>query len=117
MLLLAIIFCVTIALIIAREAWSQTYRCPYCAKIEIGELHRRRCFLVSRDLKNARRVAELQAAAARLAVNQGTIAIHFGVRRRKRLVPSVRAVLGPRAAMKAVAAVWSRHLHIASPSA
>ena len=30
-----------------REGWSETYRCHYCAQIQVGTSHRLRCLILN----------------------------------------------------------------------
>ena len=39
----------TIIIFFARERASGTYRCPYCAKLEVGTHHRLKCFLLNKQ--------------------------------------------------------------------
>jgi len=45
MLTLALVLASSITILLVRESWSATYRCPHCAQIQLGSYHRLRCAL------------------------------------------------------------------------
>jgi hypothetical protein len=47
MLALAFVLGTSFVFFLIRECWSETYRCHYCSKIQVGSYHRLRCLILS----------------------------------------------------------------------
>ena len=52
MLLLVLVLGSSIIFIILNEGTSETYRCPYCAQIVVGQHHRLKCSLLNTRQSN-----------------------------------------------------------------
>ena len=117
MLLLALFLGSSIVVFFIREGISDTYRCPYCAQIEVGPHHRLRCFLQSRRERSLRAPSVGDPREYHQAANQdGSGLVNDENGRdsyRNRIVSSLRAIIGRRGGSNGASAGLGRHLHVA----
>lgn len=73
MLFLAFVFALIVILVV-RESWSHTYRCPHCSQIQVGSYHRFSCSLLHRQENPT---AKVSGFARLTAGHPGGLRAHF----------------------------------------
>jgi len=119
MLLLVFILGSSFVALFVRERWSETYRCSYCAQIQVGAYHRLRCFILTKQEQlpsEAQASRSRETASQERAANGKPVAAWTHSDHRKGLSVLLPGFLGSRAAVKSVAAVLGRHRHVAPRS-
>ena len=117
MLPLAFFLGSSIVIFFIREGLSDTYRCPYCAQIEVGPQHKLRCFLRSGQQRIMLAPSGDHPREYPDAANQPRPGLSDYENRRdsyrSKIVSSLRAIIVQRAAAAARAkAGLGRHLHV-----
>ena len=117
MLLLAFLLCSSIVIFFIREGMSDTYRCPYCARIEVGPHHRLRCFLQSGRERSLPAPSAAHSHEYHHTASQDTSGpANYGDARdnyRNRIVSSLRAIIRLLAAARRATAGLGHHMHVA----
>ncbi len=117
MLLLVLLLGSSIIFIFLNEGTSETYRCPYCAQIVVGQHHRLKCSLLNTRQSNVPVPSEVHPREYLQAANQG----RSGTRKsetapvgyKSRIVSFLHGVLGQRASENGATASLGRHPHVA----
>ena len=99
------------------EGASETYRCPYCAQIEVGPHHRLRCFLRKARQGNMPVPIEAHADAYLQVANQDTLSMRRSEAApdgyKSRIASFLHGISGQRAAENGATRNLGGHLRVA----
>jgi hypothetical protein len=121
MLVLAFVLTSSIVILLVREGRSETYRCPYCAQIQVGSYHRFRCLLVNGQENNILLPSEAWPVGDHLVASREAFAMKELGRGRARtdykkgILALLPGLLGQRGAVENATADLSHHVQVASP--
>jgi hypothetical protein len=117
--MLALVFVLgsSIACLLIRESWSETYRCPKCAELHVGRYHRLQCFVRGGGENNTALPVEAQTQGEPQAASQYIVDMRKSDADRddshQRFLTFLPGFLAQRAVKGATAAL-RRHVHLAS---
>jgi len=117
MLLLVLFLGMSVIAFFINEGTSETYRCPYCAQIEVGPYHRLKCSLLTARKSKMPVPSEAPPNEYFQAANRDRLStrqpqtVPDGYR--SRIVPFMHGIFGPRSAGNGTTASLGRHLHAA----
>jgi hypothetical protein len=116
MLVLLLLLGLTVAILVIREAWSDTYRCPRCAQLSVGRYHRLRCLAVARK-EDSRVQHPSKAPRDRrhgLASQGGLLALNLGTARNhrtNRMLAYIPGLLQPSVTARNASSAAGRRIH------
>lgn len=116
MLVLLFLLGLPIVILLIREGWSETYRCPRCSQLSVGRYHRLRCLAVAaQENHRGRHPSEASGEGFRRLASQGNVVmVNLGSVRnyhKKRTLTYIPRLLRPQVTAKSASPAASRHVH------